>query len=1272
MGTDFWRSFGFGLAVLDFQKLFFNFIHVIVIVFQLCGWLFAWALREAAGCFLSRICAGNVLWGYFAATVGLGFGGKRLCADGFQMTQLQPNQGSQPGFRLQSSKITGVDFVNYLSRETALTNAVVLNGAGLAIGDVDGDGWADLYFCSLQGSNRLYRNLGNWRFEEIKDETIACEGQFSTGAAFSDVDGDEDLDLLVNGISAGTRLFLNDGKGAFSERKDSGLSQTASATSMALADIDGDGDLDIYCAHYIDVMSTADPTIQYALVKRNGRFVVTHVDGEPTTTPRLRNRFLVSPTGRLRELPEADGLYLNEGGGRFRAVQFRPGVFMDAEGNPLAPYRDWGLAVMFRDINGDGFPDLYVCNDNASPDRVWLNSGKGTFRALPPLQLRHTSRSSMGVDFADVNRDGHDDFFVLDMLSQDPAKRMTQLVKQYSSGAVIRQWNGRPRYNRNTLFLGGADGFFVETALMAGVAASDWSWCPVFVDVDLDGYEDLLVSNGFLFDVLDQDSHDRLRTLKLSKFDRKRSRQFHPPLPLKNVAFRNRGDGTFEEVSARWGFDVEGISYGMASGDLDNDGDLDVVVNQLNQEALLFQNTAPSPRVKIILRGNSPNVHGIGARIRLTCGELTQSQEMINSGRYLACDEASRVFAFLGDSDESVRLEVIWRSGRRATVPAVLPNRAYTIYEAVSSKKEIQSLTKSRPLFADAVRMLDYVHREASGRELALQTILPSRLDATGPGISWFDADGDGWEELFISGGVSPAVFRNRRGREFQKMESLPPFPEGQGPVLGWNNGQGKRFWLAAASARLPRGNSKDGAGAIHVYNVKNGELVDVLETGAENISALCAADVDEDGDLDLFVGGGQQSGRYPEPAHSKIWLNNEGFLKYSEHWSRAFQSVGIVRGAVFFELDGDARPDLALALEWGSIRIFRNSGESFLEATRERGMHSLRGWWTGIAAADFDGDGRTDLAAGNRGRNTALAIYPTKQFRIWFADTNGNGILTAVESWKQDNRWLPIAARTTLSSVLPNLPRQFPTHFQFAQASMKDILDLASNNFQSLSANHVDSSIFLNKEGGFVPQSLPAEAQFAPVYAVNAADFDGDGREDLFLGQNDFSVATRLTRNDGGRGLWLRGRGDGFFDAQDSLASGLRIFGMQRGAALADYNQDGRMDLAATQKNAPVKLYRNQASRRCLRVKLIGPESNPEAIGARLRVVYSDGSMGPAHEVCAGSGYKSQNSAVQLIGMQRPAVQLWIRWPNGREQTAPLKREVWEVCILFEPAKKL
>ncbi len=1214
-----------------------------------------------------RLCSLAVMGGLLAGGCLCEAAEAEAGVSDFRMARLQPIVGSQPGFKLQTAAVTGVDFRNALSVETSLTNAVVLNGAGLALGDVDGDGRVDLYFCGLQEVNRLYRNLGDWRFEEIDAGQAACRGQFSTGAAFSDVEGDGDLDLLVNGISAGTRLFLNDGKGVFEEQKNSGLSPTASATSLALADIDRDGDLDLYCTHYIDVTSTADPTTRYTLIKRGGRFIVTYVNGEPTTTPRLRNRFVVSSTGRLRELPEVDGLYLNEGGGRFRPIQFVPGTFRDAAGNPLPAARDWGLAAMFRDLNGDGFPDLYVCNDNPSPDRVWINTGKGAFQLLDALKLRHTSRSSMGVDFADINRDGRDDFFVLDMLARSHAKRMTQLVKQHSSSEIVRQWKGRPRYNRNTLFLGQSDGSFVEVALMAGVAATDWSWCPAFVDVDLDGYEDLLVSNGFDFDVLDQDSHNQLRTLKLSPFDRKRSRQFHPSLPLKNVAFRNRGDGVFEEVSARWGFDVEGISYGMALGDLDNDGDLDVVVNQLNEDALLLQNTTDAPRIKVALRGKVPNIRGIGARIRFTAGGLTQSQTMIGGGRYLSCDEAVRVFAFLGEDSASAQLEVIWPSGRSSVVPAVHPNRAYTIYESASLPLKTAKPPTARPLFADAGHLLNYIHREAPDA-MMLQPPLPGRLDATGPGVSWFDIDGNGWEDLLIAGGrgTAPAAFINQQGKGFQRIEPLPPAKNNQGPVVGWNDGQGKRFWLAAASALSPQQQS-----TIHRYNVEPDGRAGwkSLTTGAEGIGALCAADVDGDGDLDLFLGGIPRAGRYPEAADSKIWLNNAGTLEHSVRWSEALESVGIVRGAVFFEMDGDGQPDLALALEWGAVRVFRNAGDHFADETRSRGLEKMRGWWTGIAAADFDGDGRLDLAVGNRGRNTALALYPAGQFRIWFADRDGNDILEAVESWRQGQRWLPVANRTVLSSVLPNLSRQFATHAQFAQASMKDILGSASGDFQNLSADSADSSVFLNRPGGFVSKPLPVEAQFAPVYAVNAADFDGDGHEDLFLGQNDFSPATRITRNDGGRGLWLRGRGDGVFDAQDALPSGLNLPGRQRGAALADYNQDGRIDLVVAQKDAPTKIYRNQTERRCLRVQLIGPETNPDAVGACLRAVYNDGTMGPVRQIVSSAGFGSQNAAVQLLGLRRPATGLWIRWPNGEEQTAPLQPGLWEVRIPFEPA---
>src|SRR6266542_4453150 len=364
---------------------------------------------------------------------------------GYRSAEGLPGKRGKAGFTLMDPKDTGVGFTNLLQGDAYLTNAVAHNGSGVAIGDVDGDGWPDIYLCSLQGPNRIYRHLGNWRFEEMAIGDAACAEQLSTGATFADVDGDGDLDLLVNGIAAGTRLFLNDGNGKWTEVKESGLSRTASATSLALADIDGDGDLDLYCTHYIDAMHLFDPTTRFALARRGDQWEVTKVNGESTRLPLWKDRFEALPDGKVRELPEVHGLYRNDGHGHFRAIQFEPGMFSDELGRAIGPYRDWGLSAMFRDINGDGAPDLYVCNDNVSPDRIWINSGQGRFRAIDPFCFRHTSRSSMGVDFGDLDRDGHDDLIVVDMLARAPEKRLTQLVRDLPDPKEREEVEARPQ-----------------------------------------------------------------------------------------------------------------------------------------------------------------------------------------------------------------------------------------------------------------------------------------------------------------------------------------------------------------------------------------------------------------------------------------------------------------------------------------------------------------------------------------------------------------------------------------------------------------------------------------------------------------------------------------------------------------------------------------------------------------------------------------------------------------------------------------------------------
>lgn len=1187
---------------------------------------------------------------------------------GVQTTLVQPAGTGKAGFTLVSPGVTGIWFTNVLAGDAYLTNAVAHNGSGLALGDVDADGWTDIYLCGLQSPNRLYRNLGHWRFQDVELGPAACHGQFSTGAVLADVDGDHDLDLLVNGIATGTRLFLNDGRGGFAEVKDSGLSQTASATSLALADIDGDGDLDVYCAHYIDVMHLADPTIRFSIMMRNGRWVVLKVNDEPTTLPKWKDRFEALPGGRVRELPEVHGFYRNNGEGRFSAIEHEKGLYSSADGKPMPPPRDWGLAAMFRDLNGDGAPDLYVCNDNASPDRVWINSGRGTFRALEPLKLRHTSRSSMGIDMADVNRDERDDIVVLDMLAREHSRRMRQLVRDHSDPLEFEQIEAQPRYNRNMLFLQRPDGSFAEIALMAGVSATDWSWCPVFLDVDLDGYEDLLVSNGFSFDVMDQDSSDQIRAQRRMPRDQlQRSRRMHPSWFTKNAAFRNVGDGTFEPMGAAWGFDLAGVSNGMALGDLDNDGDLDVVINTFNGVASLLRNDASASRVAVRLKGAPGNTQGIGARLRLVQAGLVQSQEMMAGGRYMSSDQSMRVFALAGASPAT--LEVRWRNADVSVITNVQANRIYEVDQGTASKRPAAALPpQPQPFFADATPLLGHVHRDEPFDDWVQQPLLPHRLSRLGPGLAWSDLNGDGWEDLVVTGGRHGALaaLMNHRGTTFQPLTNAPSLAADQGAVVSWPDGLGHTLLLATVSNyELPPGQPARIAG----YRLDNLAAPEYLPFSVARPGPLATADVDGDGDLDLFLGGQSAPGQYPAPVSSAIWSNEQGKLKVAPELSRPFQSIGSVSGATFADLDNDGWHDLALALDWGPVRVFLNQQGQFNEVTAAWGLSKWTGRWLGIAAGDFNGDGRLDLAAGNWGRNTAYELYRPGPWRLFYGDWNGDGVLDVIEAAQQGAAWLPLRDRRALALAFPELPARFPTHQAYGMATVQDILGDAFAKTPSAEAGCLESSIFLNRGSTFERAPLPPEGQRTPVFGLNVADYDGDGIEDLFVAQNFFGTASEHSREDAGLGLWLRGRGDGTFRAVDSAIAGISVHGEQRGTAVADFNHDGRADLAVSQNNAATRLFVNRGAKPGLRVGLAGPARNPQAVGAQMRVVYSGGRMGPVRSIQAGSGYGSQDGAVQVLGLKETPLALWIRWPGGKEQTLSLAPEALDLRLSFGPS---
>ena len=605
-------------------------------------------------------------------------------ADGDQIVPMRvPSQG-KAGFSRLSLDQTGITFTNLLAEERAATNRNLLSGSGAAAGDVDGDGLVDLYFCALDNNNALYRNVGGMRFEEVTTRDVSCAGWDSTGAVFADVDGDRDLDLLVNTLGLGTHLFANDGKGRFSAVMNSGLKRDSGATSMALADIDGDGDLDLYVTNFRPTTIRDHPEARFSIEYVKRRPVVVKVDGRPATAPDLTNRFVVSPSGEVMEHGEADVLYENDGTGRFTAVPFTSGRFLDESGKAIEePPFDWGLAAQFYDFTGDGAPDLDVCNDYWTPDRIWINDGKGTFRAAPELAVRSTSRSSMGVDFADIDRDGDADGIVVDMLARGHKDRQQQVgeLPMFSFPPGIGRT--RAQLSQNTLLLNRGDGTFAQIGEFAGVEGSEWSWCPIFMDVDLDGWEDLLVSNGHRRDFQNADAvreiQQAIAAKRISFSEPQKIMDLFPRQHVSKGAFRNNRNLTFSDVSSEWGLSDADISHGFCLADLDNDADLDLVMNNLGTAAAIYRNESNAPRIVVRLEGAGKNSGGVGARVTVRSGSVAQTQEMIAGGRYLAGDAMERVFAVPGGAPVSI--EVRWRSGRAEKREGARPNSRHVIRE---------------------------------------------------------------------------------------------------------------------------------------------------------------------------------------------------------------------------------------------------------------------------------------------------------------------------------------------------------------------------------------------------------------------------------------------------------------------------------------------------------------------------------------------------------------------------------------------------------------
>ncbi len=1193
---------------------------------------------------------------------------------GYRWAELPKFTRGGVGFDQLSHQRTGVDFFNRLTDDQIAYNRNLLNGSGVAVGDVTGNGLPDIYFCALDGSNILYENLGGFQFQDITEQAgVALEGQFSTGALFADLNGNGYLDLVVTSIDGPNRLFFNNEEGIFEEQTDAlKTARNYGSSSIAAGDLNGNGAPDLYIVNYKE-RSVRDIYPD----EQDFRHIVQEVDGEFRLRQKFEEHYLLDQRNQFLlwfETGEPDLVFFNDGNGNFEQADLTSGFFLDEEEHPITEeLNDWGLHVKIDDITQNGLPDIYVANDFESDDRIWLNQGDGTFRAMPPLAMRKSSLSSMAIDFSDINRNGHRDFFVVEMLSPSHILRHRQMSTMAPSPQPIGVVDNRPQYLGNTLFLNRGDATYAEISEYAGIRRSDWSWSTLFLDINLNGYEDILIPNGHYLDVQDSDANHYIRSqINAGQMDMERQMLFYHRLLNQNKIFRNNGDLTFTNLSSEWGFEELDISHGMAIADLNNNGYPDLVTNRLGAEAAIYKNRSNSSRIAIRLHGEAPNTGGIGSKITVDGGPVTQEKWVTGSDGYLSTNQKTYFFAANPDNNHTVRIN--WPDGRESRISGVMADRIYEIHQSGAEFPDNteESEQPAETLFRDASRMLGHIHGQNDFDDMDWQPLLSKKLSRSGPGITFLDLNQNGRDELFItnSDDENLSVFTMRGDSGWSKLQigGLPEDGLEQASTAGWTDLDG-RTHLIIGFSNYQSESRQIPAAQYFIIDQKEAMLVQTFEGFRSTVGSITLADFNGNGYPDLFLAGSVNPGRYPEPATSRLYINKGEHFELYDRNTSLFENIGLITGAVFSDITGSGKPELLLSEFWGTLRVFEWKNDAVNEITADFGFDQYKGWWNSVATGDFTGNGRMDIIGLNWGENHEFMFTDNGQNHLFYADMNQDGYIDLIEAYHSDEigAIVPRRGLQFLAQYPPFIGNRMRSFQQYATSTLEEILGHSLDRYEQVTADTYSHMLFLQQENGkFDAQPLPPEAQFSPAFQSLVTDFTGDGNQDLFITQNYFAYREDIPRSDAGRGLLLFGDGSGKLTPVPGQKSGIKLYGEQRGAAMADINQNGKTDIVVGQNAYQTKMFLNEEAEPGLRIKLTGSEQNPAAIGARVRIKFQDGTHGPASEIQAGSGYRSQNSFTKILGIPKPAEAVEIRWPDGTTSEIPVDDQTSEVFADF------
>jgi enediyne biosynthesis protein E4 len=1131
-------------------------------------------------------------------------------------------------------------------------------GTGVALGDYDNDGRLDVFVVSKTETSRLFRNLGGWKFEDVTDRAglIAKTGAigrgvawakgmlggkstdaaaaWQQGASFADINNDGYLDLYVCRFGAPNLLYVNQRDGTFREEAEKrGVAVSDASGVASFCDYDRDGWLDFY-------------------LQTNLLNVSTHPKGQP------------------------DYLFRNRGDGTFEDVTAKAGIRGETQGH----------AAIWWDYDEDGWPDLYVANDFATPDFLYRNNGDGTFTDRIDQAAPYTPHSSMGADLGDINNDGHVDLLVADMAATSHEKdhrgmaKVRALLNEHEPSPGVA-----PQYMRNALFLGTGTPHLMEAAQLAGLHATDWTWSVALHDLDNDGWLDAHFTNGMVRELHNSDlvrrtsaTESREEAIKLEKES--------PLFAEANLVFRNRGDLIFEPAP-HWGLGQVGVSFGAAFGDLDTDGDLDLVVANYEQGPTVLRNDAPAGnRIVVALQGTTSNRFGVGALIEVITDMGRQVRPLTAARGYLSSQEPAAHFG-LGDAEQIAELRVTWPSGARQVFRNLKANRRYIVTEP----SEPARVAHPRPAGASkwfeevgAAMGLAVVVEEDAVPGSAHQPLIPFRFDRVGPAVAVADLNSDGRPDFVLGGTVAkPArVFLSGpAGKPHAAVDLATTQPRlaDDGPVLAFDADNDGHVDLlvtkagAAFGANTGRAGGKspgvaerfrpqlwlnDGAGR---FALAAPGALPALEISA---GAAAAVDFDRDGWMDVFVGGRVLPGRYPHAPDSALLKNQGGrFVDATAEVAPTLRNIGLVTSALWSDFDADGWLDLLVATEWGIVHAFKNeAGQTLHSVSDKLGFaHAGKGWWTSLAGGDFDGDGRIDYVAGNAGLNTPYTSDSAAQPVLFHGSFGPASAPILLEAYEKEGRLLPRRALGEIGSRVPAILKRYPSHDAFARATLPEIVGperlVAAKRWDAQSFR---SGIFTAEQSGrYRFQPLPRLAQISPAQGFAVGDFNADGRCDLYLVQNSHAPIGSVGRFSGGLSqLWL-GSARGL-EAVSPKESGLVVAGDGQAAAAINLDDKGGPDLLVTQNGAPVLVFRNglDVSDRGTRIRLLPSRRVTNVAGAQITVTRRQGGRQVA-EVYAGSGYFTQGPAEVFFGAADgdENVAVRIRWPNGTETEHPLPR---------------